>query len=212
MGRGRFRGRESYARRGPTREPYDVVLIVCEGGKTEPLYLEGLRTARKLSSANIELVPMGRDPLSLVNHAIDRLEGDRDITRAYCVFDQDAHTTFKDAVNKARGCALGKSDRLRIAVSVPCFEVWPLLHFGYSTAEIVGGGGKTPGQKAVAELQKVMTDYSKTDRAIFEKLAPTLDVAMSNAARLTEHNIKTGAENPATEMHKLVEYLIGLKS
>ncbi len=28
----------SYARRGPQRELYDVVLIVCEGAKTEPYY------------------------------------------------------------------------------------------------------------------------------------------------------------------------------
>ena len=207
----RFRSRNSYQRRAPTREPYDVVLIVCEGGKTEPQYLEGLKIAYRLSSANIEVVPMGRDPLSLVNHAIAQLEKDKTLTRAYCVFDRDEHPTFNDAVNKARDCAQGKCDRLRISVSVPCFEVWPLLHFVYSTAAIVGGGGKTPGERALANLLKVMPDYSKTDRGIFEKLAPKLDTALKNAAKLSEHNRKTDSDNPATNLQGLVDYLIRLK-
>ena len=33
------RGPESYKRRGPVREAYDYVLIVCEGAKSEPNYL-----------------------------------------------------------------------------------------------------------------------------------------------------------------------------
>ena len=73
----------SYARRGPVREPYDRVLIVCEGKKTEPYYFRGLRLHYRLSSANIEIMPAdGTDPLSIVSFAQTRL-GDYD--RAFCV-------------------------------------------------------------------------------------------------------------------------------
>jgi len=37
-----------YVRRGPEREPYEYVIIVCEGKKTEPNYLNGLRVAYRL--------------------------------------------------------------------------------------------------------------------------------------------------------------------
>jgi hypothetical protein len=211
MARRHFRTRDSYARRGPTREPYDAVLIICEGGKTEPHYFEGLKSAHRLSSTNIAVQPMGRDPLSLVDRAITELERDPDLTHAYCVFDRDAHATYGNAVRKASDHTLGKIGRLRLAVSIPCFEVWPLLHFAYSTAAIVGGGGKTPGEKALADLQKVMPDYSKSDRRIFDKLAPKLDDALRHAARLARHNRESDSDNPSTGLHELVEYLIRLK-
>jgi hypothetical protein len=44
-------------REAQKREPYDVVLIVCEGGKTEPQYLQEIRDAFKLSTANIREWP-----------------------------------------------------------------------------------------------------------------------------------------------------------
>lgn len=208
----RYRSRESYDRRAPKREPYDVVTIICEGGKTEPNYFEGLKTAYRLSSANVDVQPLGRDPLSLVNHAIAELEADGTLTCAYCVFDRDTHPTFGDAVRKARDHVLGKNGRLRVAVSVPCFEVWPLLHFGYSTAPIEGGGNKTPGEQACSLLQKVMPEYSKNDRGIFERLAPRLEAAMVNAGKLCSYNNQADADNPSTSVHELVRYLMGIKT
>lgn len=59
----RHRKAADYARRAPAREPYDRVLIVCEGEKTEPQYFNGLRLAERLSSANIRVTPAdGSDP------------------------------------------------------------------------------------------------------------------------------------------------------
>ena len=148
------------------------MLIVCEGEKTEPQYFEGLRVAYRLSSANIAVAPMGRDPLSLINYAIAELENDPNLTRAYCVFDRDGHATFGDAVNKAHQCTLGQCGRLRLAVSIPCFEVWPLLHFGFSTAPIVGGGGKSPGEQALAELQNAMPATPRVTARYLKSLSP----------------------------------------
>jgi hypothetical protein len=89
---------KSYRRRNPQREPYDYVLIVCEGEKTEPNYFHGLRRAYALSSANIEIVrPPAHDPLNIVAYAEKRLiEGSYD--RAYCVFDRNGRAGFDTAL------------------------------------------------------------------------------------------------------------------
>ena len=47
------RPRQQLARRGPRREPYDRVLIVCEGECTEPLYFQDLTAHYRLSTANM---------------------------------------------------------------------------------------------------------------------------------------------------------------
>jgi len=49
----RDRGKVSLKRRKPVREVYDVVLILCEGTKTEPNYLCDIRNDYRLNSANI---------------------------------------------------------------------------------------------------------------------------------------------------------------
>jgi len=52
------------------REPYDKVLIVCEGEKTEPHYLMALRDHLKLSQANIKIDPNSdSSPTSVVKYA-----------------------------------------------------------------------------------------------------------------------------------------------
>ena len=96
----RGRAPTSYARRAPEREPYDVVLIVCEGEKTEPYYFEGLRRAWGLSSANIRVRSAGAsDPLSLVQFALAEMRsGDYD--RVFCVFDRDTHAGFEQALQQ----------------------------------------------------------------------------------------------------------------
>jgi hypothetical protein len=71
MPRRRSRAARSYRRRPAVREPYDVVLIVCEGEKTEPGYLQGLKNAYRLSSANITIVPgEGNDPVRKAMHSV----------------------------------------------------------------------------------------------------------------------------------------------
>jgi hypothetical protein len=63
---------EALRRDAEKREAYDRVLIVCEGGKTEPKYLQELRDAFRLSAANIRIVgdECGSSPRSVVDYAL----------------------------------------------------------------------------------------------------------------------------------------------
>jgi hypothetical protein len=196
---------ESYRRKGPTREPYDSVLIVCEGGKTEPQYLDGVKLAFKLSSANIRVTSAtGTDPVSIVRFA-ERLSSEEKYDRVYCVFDRDGHANFGEAIGLIR--QLG----YREIVSWPCFEIWILLHFVYTTAPYNGVGNQSACDLVVREVKKHFSTYAKGRRGVYADLESKMDAAIANAKKLLQHNASTGSTNPATAVYELVEYLRNLK-
>jgi hypothetical protein len=200
----------SYARRGPVREPYDRVLIVCEGAKTEPHYFGGLRLHYRLSSANIEITPAnGTDPMSIVSFAEARL-GDYD--RTFCVFDRDGHHNYDDAVAQVAQSAEGQAGKLVAITSWPCFEFWVLLHFGYTAAPFHRVGKKSSCERVMAELATHLPTYNKGLKNIYDFLAPRTAIAVKHATRLQRDNTRTRSSNPSTRVHELVEYLIALKA
>jgi hypothetical protein len=197
---------ESYRRRGPQKEPYDSVLIVCEGGKTEPQYLDGLKQAFKLSSANIRVTSAnGTDPVSIVRFAERLANQDGGYNRIYCVIDRDGHANFAEAIGLIR--QLGYSP----IVSWPCFEIWVLLHFVYSTAPYNSTGGQSACDLVVREVRKHFAGYAKGSREIYGSLESKTDTAITHAKRLVGHNTSTNSYNPSTAVHELVDYLRKLK-
>lgn len=206
----RHRKPESYARRGPSREPYDTVLIVCEGLKSEPNYLNGIRTAYRLSSANVAVTnARGSDPLSIVAHA-ESLMSNYD--RAFCVFDRDGHQNFTQAVQRIVNTERGRAGTYQAITSTPCFELWLLLHYRYTTAPIVRVGSRSAGDMTTHSLRERLPNYAKGNRNVYDAVAALTDDAISNAARLAKHNAQCGSDNPATDMHLLVDYLRTLRS
>jgi RloB-like protein len=200
----------SYARRGPIREPYDRVLIVCEGKKTEPYYFGGLRLQYRLSSANIEITPAdGTDPMSIVSFAEARLA---EYDRAFCVFDRDGHQNYDAAVARVAQSTEGEQGDLVAITSWPCFEFWLLLHFSYTAAPFHRAGKKSSGDRAMVKLATHIPGYKKGSKNIYALLAPKLPNAIRNAVRLHRENARTASSNPSTQVHKLVQYLMTLKS
>jgi hypothetical protein len=199
-------------RGGPKREPYDRVLIVCEGAKTEPLYFNELKDHFRLSTANISVMPAsGSDPLSIVRtakHMEAAAKRERNpYNRIYCVFDRDEHANF------AQACEQIAAARLHAARSWPCFELWLLLHFCYSREPFARSGAKTPADNCIRRLRQEseMADYTKARRGLFAALLPHLETAKVNAERSRHDAVTTGEDNPSTEVHALVAYLQRLK-
>jgi len=206
MARRRPRAAKTYRRKGAIREPYDVVLIVCEGEKTEPGYFEGLKKAYGLSGANIKVFGEGSDPVSIVKHARRELEQDG-YDRAFCVFDRDGHVNYQEALDLVANSTSGRKGRLAAITSVPCFEMWVLLHFGYSTAPFSASGGRSACDNVVHAIRGHIPEYRKAMAGLFEKLQPNLQAAVTHGERLVRHNQDTGSSNPATRVHELVCYL-----
>ncbi len=210
----RARRAKDLARRKSSRAPYDRVLIVCEGSKTEPNYLRELIDCLKLSSANVEVDgDSGSSPISVVQHARRRYreeqaKGDA-FDRVFCVFDKDTHATYGEAINAC--AAFRPLDAFHTIPSVPCFEYWLLLHFTCSTKPYDSSGGKSACDCLIGELQNYMHGYSKGDRGIFKRVMDQTDRAIAFSKRAVKAAENAGTDNPTTRMHELVEYLKQLK-
>lgn len=204
---------KSYKRRAPSREPYDYVLIVCEGSKSEPHYLRGLCVDYQLSSANIRITPgSGTDPLSIVvfaeEEAAKATAAKAPYDRVYCVFDRDSH----DPENYAAAIARATTNGFITIISFPCFEIWVLLHYSDSDSPFVASGGRSPCDNVIRKIRETMPEYAKGNQDLYKTLRPHMNDAITRAKRLETRNERNGSPNPATQFHHLVEYLQKIKS
>ncbi len=202
---------ELLRRRRATKAPYDVILIVCEGAKTEPNYFTELKKAFRLSNANVRICGRGSDPFSVVDFAIKTFRREPEFDRVYCVFDSDRHTTYSAALDKVKRTRLGKGSKIFAIASVPCFEFWLLLHFTYTTKPFDAPFGASICSKVIEELKKYLPAYQKGAQDIFKKIQDKLDNAITNARRVEQFHQTSCTDNPSTCMHSLVEYLRDLK-
>ena len=166
-------------RRRPRRETVERVLIVCEGERTEPLYLRELTTRFRPSTARIE--GSGTDPRSVVNLARklqlrERRQGEK-FDQDLCVFDRDEHLSFDDA------CQYARAIRFSLVRSWPCFEYWLRLHFSYTRKPYARTGNGSAAQNCVNELREHLPNYEKGRRGVFESLDSRLETARSRAVR-----------------------------
>lgn len=204
----RRRSPNPYRRAPPQREPYDTVLIVCEGSKTELYYFKQLATDLRLT-ANVEVFSPGSDPVTVVNYAKQRLD---EFERVFCVFDGDNPPRSKLATNIVQSSQPGRDGKWQVIVSAPCFEVWLLLHFAFVTRPFAAAGGKTIAENATQALIAELPNYKKGDPQTYPLVQSKTNTAIANAKRLHHHNVANNSNNPATQVHVVVDYLRKLKS
>ena len=197
-------------RKGAIREPYDKVLIVCEGSKTEPNYFRGLIDYFKLKSANVAIDgSCGSSPCSVLKRAQElqekELKSGSPFDKVYCVFDKDAHQTYQATMDKI--AKIKPKGVFNAANSIPSFEFWLLLHFIYSTKPYIKNGKMSSGDLVKKDLLVHHPDYKKKSKDTFLVLQPKLETAIANAAKVLATAERNGTDNPTTHIHTLVEYL-----
>lgn len=159
------RTKASLRRRRALLDSYDVVLIVCEGSKTEPRYFCELRDDLGLNNFNVVVTgESGSDPDSVVRFGIEIAKEDGGYDRLFCVFDRDRHTTYQAAIDRAR---TSRGIPVNTITSVPCFEYWLLLHFTYTDRAFAGAGNRSPCDEVISELHHHLPDYEKGNRGIY---------------------------------------------
>ncbi len=196
------------ARKKPFRNPKPLVWIVCEGANTEPEYFWGLVAKfRKARVQVVDILPAGV-PLSAVRKAKEvreearkraRREGDKNAKNdtVWCVFDRDEHPNVPEAF------AMAKANKLDVAFSNPCFELWLLIHFDDPP-------GLVHRDKATELLKKQLAEYGKEAGSVnMEKLIPGLSAACKRAEKLCklERDDPIRERNPYTDVHRLASYI-----
>lgn len=210
-------GKGEVQKRGSRRRQLKpVVLIVTEGFKTEPKYFDSFRNRQ--TNIDIQVVSGGAGPgtdyASLVRKAAAYMEKNglsaRNGDQLWIVADADVNYNVPDPVTaKSRQLEAAKKTAakhgIQIALSNPCFEVWFLLHFKYSS------GYLQDYPAVLTQLRNYLPDYEK-NVDITAALMEHTEQAVQNAEKLETYHTENGHTdlccievNPYTGVYKLVD-------
>ena len=209
------RDAESLKRRKARRSPYDMVLIVCEGEKTEPNYFRALIDDLQLNTANIRIAKntAGSSPRNVVDLAREVYKKEQDYDAVFCVFDKDQHPSYVEALDIIRREKSRKKEErcpIHAITSIPCFEFWILLHFTYTTKGFDTGHGSICGN-VISDLKRFLPGYEKNETNTYQIIKDRIPKAISNAKKIAAYCKKNGTDTPSTEMYSFIEYLQQLK-
>ena len=197
----------------------ETIIIACEGTKTEPLYFKkifsDLICNYKIAKSSFVIAKHGHtNPCGVLDDLLQHRENGyqySDYDHQWIVIDRDeqrvnggGHTLqdFNEAIAKA------KRNKILVAYSNPCFEIWFLLHIKYRDTAISR-------DDVLKELEESI-GYTKNSDDIYEILIEQQGFAIDNAARLMESHqqgkdLNPANDNPSTSVYKLVNLLNGLK-
>ena len=199
----------SIGRKFAFASPKVEIVISCEGKVTERRYLEDCKNEYGSGLVKIRFLPITGVPLTVVQAAIEerneliaerrRSKDSFDVFKVWAVFDKDEHPLVKEALELAR------ENKIEVAFSNPCFEIWPLLH-------LVDYGSQDGRHSVQARLKEEMPGYDHEDGAIvdFHAIKDDFPTAYERARR---HNAMREAEGvplgcPSTTVGELVRKIV----
>jgi hypothetical protein len=196
----------SIKRRSEFVSPKVEIVVACEGKNTERRYLEDCKDAYGAGMVRMRFLPITGVPMTVVKAAIEeremllktrrRSKDSFDVFRVWAVFDRDAHPNVPEAL------ALAKENKIDIAFSNPCFEVWPLLH-------LIDYGAQDDRHAVQARLKVEMSSYDHENGAIID-FTLIKDRFPTAYERAKTHNANRVAEGvplgcPSTTVGELVK-------
>lgn len=183
---------------------------MVEGEATELRYFAEMRAKLRRKTAAV-LVWHGdhTDPEGIVREAIKLRDeqAHRSTKTATEPYDQVWVVMDREKQNDPRREQLSRARELaarshvRVALSIPSFEFWLLLHFHYTT-------GAFDGCSAVKkELKKFIKNYHKAELPLDDLLA-RVATAVKHARQWRAHwDSASGDRNPSTDVDELVKAL-----
>lgn len=199
---------KSTSRKLGTKPPKFLIIAFCEGKNTEPEYLKSFAKHYGNGLVRVEPVAPAGVPLTVVEKAVTRKKGldakkkmdsFDSLYEVWAVFDRDDHPNISKAIDLARG------NNVHTAISNPCIEIWPLLHFTFHRSYIHR-------HDLQRELAKYMASYQSNGSKLidYELIKDNFNYAKSNAESLLADHEATDNPygNPSTTFYKLLERII----
>lgn len=191
-----------------SRKTKKIILIGAEGkNQTERKYFKAFNQVQseyKIMAGkgnNTDPVGVVEDLLkSAKQEELDLKDGDI----LACFIDVD----FKNGRDQELRAAmkLARQNNISVFLSNPCFEIWYLLHFRYST-KLYGSN-----EEVIKELSYYISDYSKS-KDVYDVIENKIDQALLNTKRLESYHLENGTNDrlkklPSTEAYKLIEMIL----
>ena len=199
---------------------FKKALIICEDSKSSPSYFKALCRHLKISR-HITILPKkdGSAPSTIVKLGHRYLcKNHSEFDYCFFVFDRDTHETYDEAIQSIEDLSKRpeyQDIEFRAITSVPCFELWLMLHLKCATTPY----GKTAqsAQQLIKDLKQeyIFANYDKSDCSYFDDIIDEMDTAITNSKKLiadgknshsSQHHI-----DPSTLIHELVEILQEIK-
>lgn len=186
--------------------PKVALHIVCEGINTEPQYFTDCVEHYTAGLVQLEIIPGAGVPDTLVRKAIEvreellrqkRRSPDSFTAcfRVWAVFDRDEHPLVEESI------ALALANKIDVAFSDPCFEIWPILHLANYGAQ----DGRHEVQRKLSELMPNY-EHDKGARIDYDVIKDQFQNAYDRAARLNDARINENCPRgrPSTSVGDLV--------
>lgn len=200
-------------RRPDALEQRKRFFIVCEGRVTEPKYLSVILRARETKDGEITIRrPPPNTPKGMVESALDwkkkGLGGRKKATKldvkdeAWCVFDVEAKVSQTARPGLAEALKMAKVNKISIALSNPCFELWVLLHYENCNAWTYSDDV----QHRCSELRLVDEKHIQNPDELLKKY-PSARRRAENLDAQHQRNgtIKEADQNPSSGVYKLID-------
>jgi hypothetical protein len=192
----------------PRQATGQTFLILVEGEATELVYLEEVRRRLDRKAAAVVVFHGDHtDPVGIVREAIKlrdekaaraaRSAATEAYDQTWVVFDRETQNhPRREQVPEA--IKLARANLVRVALSIPSFEFWLLLHYEYTTKAF---DGYDACKKA---LKRFIRDYEKSNLPLVE-LMDLLSTAIKHAAQCHQHWRAAGGDrNPSTHVDELL--------
>ena len=188
-----------------------VIVLIVEGRNvTETLYFRQFNKPHTGYSIKVLASGSSTDPEGMLtnldkfwlSNELDPSKGDR----GFIVLDLDCDDQKGRLIKKLEK----ESEIAHFVVSNPCFEVWFLLHFRYTTHAFSS-------TEIIRELRRSISDYEK-NRDVSGILAGRTDIAIENARKLVRYFEENQAQwpsnecNPRTDVPDILEVIRTLEA
>ena len=197
----------SKKRNKQSRKEKPMIIITAEGrNETEARYFSNFRTADCPYIIKFHKAGNLTDPTKLAESIRKRWDAEEADVRtgdmAFVVVDLDNKEDKAKEIQQLEA----KNRVEKFIVSNPCFEVWYLLHYGFSTKSYINADA------VIKELKKHYPRYEKTSD-MYSLLKNKMDDAITNAEKLEKYYEKEEqlhtdvSRNPYTDVYKIVKML-----